>query len=155
MRSACATIARHFLRQPLVDFLRTKVADLLRHLFACCPRAAGVAVDGLQNLGAYALSQGFWRACNIALPAASLPQQKILHDEFAFAPRKRADANTTGYLAIDCFRAGFSFDDLIEGVAVRTIKKLSARCHDTPHTVTDDLSHDWRRRIPPKLRGFS
>jgi hypothetical protein len=32
--------------------------------------------------------------------ATSLPQQKILHDEIAFAPRKRAAANTTGYLMI-------------------------------------------------------
>jgi hypothetical protein len=35
-----------------------------------------------------------------SLNTASFPQQKILHDEFAFAPRQRAAANTTGYLMI-------------------------------------------------------
>jgi hypothetical protein len=68
--------------------------------------------------------------------AASLPQEKILHDEFAFAPRKRAAANTTGYLMIGRLKTGRSFNDLIEGVAVRTIKKLSAYRHDMLHTLT-------------------
>jgi hypothetical protein len=40
---------------------------------------------------------------------------------------------------------GRSFDDLIEGVAVRTIKKLSARCHDTLHTLTGSKAYIFDR----------
>jgi hypothetical protein len=68
---------------------------------------------------------------NPSLNAGSFTQQEILHDEFAFAPLKRAATSTAGYFRR--LRAGFDFDDLIERVTVRTIKELSACSHDTPH----------------------
>jgi hypothetical protein len=68
------------------------------------------------------------------LNPTGVPQQKILHDEAAFASRQRSAAGTTSDRATNGFRTGFHLDDLIERIAVRTIESRPASRHKRPHT---------------------
>ena len=72
---------------------------------------------------------------------AGVPKQKILHDELAFTSRQRSATGTAGWPAIDGFRTGFDFDDLIKRIAVRTVKSRPASRHRRPHT---DVLDCWR-----------
>jgi hypothetical protein len=75
------------------------------------------------------------------LNPTGVPQQKILHDELAFTSRQRSATGTAGWPAIDGFRTGFDFDDLIKRIAVRTVKSRPASRHKRPHT---DVLDCWR-----------
>jgi hypothetical protein len=65
------------------------------------------------------------------LDSAGISQQEILDHKFAFAPGKQATAGAACYLAINGFRTGFGFDDLIERVAVRATE-MNTLHHKTP-----------------------
>jgi hypothetical protein len=54
---------------------------------------------------------------------ASVPQQKILDNEFALAASKWSAAITAGYLAISGFWTGFDFDDVIDRLAIRAFEE--------------------------------
>jgi hypothetical protein len=63
------------------------------------------------------------------LDAAGFPQQKILHDEFAFAARQRSTASAARYFTISRLRAGFDFDDVVESLTIRALEeRLAGRC---------------------------
>jgi hypothetical protein len=61
------------------------------------------------------------------LDATSFPQKEILHDEFSFAARKWPTTSAARYLAINGFRSGFNFDDVVEGVAIRAPEERPTR----------------------------
>jgi hypothetical protein len=52
------------------------------------------------------------------LGSRRVPQQEILDHKLTFATGKRTTAGAARNLAIDCFRSGFDFDDLIQRIAV-------------------------------------
>jgi hypothetical protein len=57
------------------------------------------------------------------LNTATLPQQKILHDEFSVAGRQWSTAGAAGYFAISGFWASLDFDDVVEGVAISAFEE--------------------------------
>jgi hypothetical protein len=70
------------------------------------------------------------------LDSRSVPQQEILDHKLTFTIRERTTAGAARYLAIECFRSGFDFDDLIQRIAVRAMERSLACNHDTPPSST-------------------
>ena len=76
--------------------------------------------------------------------AASLPQQKILHDEFAVAAREWSTTSAARYFTVSRFWTGFNFDNLVKRVAIRALEERhvsrlmaprAARYHKTPRSA--------------------
>jgi hypothetical protein len=75
------------------------------------------------------------RRLSPSLNAAGVAQQEILYDELAIAGSQRPATDAAGYRAINRFRSGFDFDNMIERIAVRTMERgWFAGDHDTPPT---------------------
>ena len=66
------------------------------------------------------------------LGSRRVPQQEILDHKLTFATGKRTTAGAARNLAIDCFRSGFDFDDLIQRIAVWAMECSLGCNHDTP-----------------------
>jgi hypothetical protein len=66
------------------------------------------------------------------LGSRGVPQQEILDHKLSFTTGKGTTADAACYLAIDCFRSGFDFDDLIQRIAVWAMECSLSCNHDTP-----------------------
>lgn len=82
------------------------------------------------------------------LGSGRVPQQEILDHKLTFATGKRTTAGAARNLAIDCFRSGFDFDDLIRRIAVWAMERWLACNHDRPHSSTSFLL------ISVRIHGF-
>ena len=60
------------------------------------------------------------------------PRQEILDHKLTFATGKRTTSGAARNLAIDCFRSGFDFDDLIQRIAVWAMECSLACNHHAP-----------------------
>ena len=84
---------------------------------------------------------------------AGFSQQEIFEHELAVAPRQRAAAGAARYLAIDRFRSGLGFDNLVKCVAVRTSEGIERRWSSSSHTRARNVTGlSQLITAPPKLR---
>jgi hypothetical protein len=71
------------------------------------------------------------------LDAAGFPQQKILHDEFAFAARQWSTASAARYFTISRFWIGFNFDDVVESLTIWALEERLAGRRKARRFATD------------------
>ena|SRR6185312_1073416 len=67
----------------------------------------------------------------VALTSSGLAQEKILQHEFPLPAGERTAADPTVYLAVDCLRSSFDFDDLIKSFAA-----WASECIECPRPAT-------------------